>query len=170
MLSLDSPDWTQLRHAYGSAEDIPALLRQLRNFPDESNPQSEPWFSLWSALCHQGDVYPASFAAVPHLVAALQSDPTRATFSYFLLPACIEIARSERRIEIPSALEAPYFDALKLMPNLAAQAVSAGASAELCASALAASAAASGHVPLAALLIDVEPGDIDAVREWVLNR
>lgn len=29
MLSLDSPRWQELEHAYGSAEDIPALLEQL---------------------------------------------------------------------------------------------------------------------------------------------
>jgi hypothetical protein len=42
---------------------------------------------------HQGDVYPASFAAVPHVVSALASAPTRAGFDYFLFPACVEVAR-----------------------------------------------------------------------------
>ena len=57
-LPLDSPRWPELNHAYGKASDIPALLRQLDSFPP-SGPDDEPWFSLWSALAHQGDVYPA---------------------------------------------------------------------------------------------------------------
>lgn len=62
MLSLDSPRWGELEHAYGSAVDVPALLGALRDFP-KSEGQREPWFSIWSALAHQGDVYSASFAA-----------------------------------------------------------------------------------------------------------
>ncbi|MFJ5075989.1 hypothetical protein ACIP8Z_15470 [Streptomyces sp. NPDC088553] len=55
-------DWPHLSHAYGSAEDIPALLARIAS---ESAP--ELWNDLWSALCHQGSVYPASFAALPWL-------------------------------------------------------------------------------------------------------
>ncbi|MFQ6198098.1 hypothetical protein [Streptomyces sp. NPDC000405] len=55
-------DWPQLSHAYGSAEDIPALLGRI-----SSEPTAELWNDLWSALCHQGSVYPASFAALPWL-------------------------------------------------------------------------------------------------------
>ena len=62
LLDLDDGGWAQLEHAYGSAADIPALLRQLRSFPPGRDYQSEPYFSLWSALCHQGEVYTASYA------------------------------------------------------------------------------------------------------------
>lgn len=55
-------DWGRLTHAYGTAEDIPALLGQLD--PDGS---SEVWSDLWSRLCHQGSVYSASHAALPEL-------------------------------------------------------------------------------------------------------
>jgi hypothetical protein len=44
-------DWSRLSHAYGSAEDIPALLDQIA-----SDPAPERWNDLWSALCHQGSV------------------------------------------------------------------------------------------------------------------
>jgi hypothetical protein len=57
------PDWTQLRHAYGSAEDLPDLLREMS--PDPSAPV---WNELWSCLCHQDTVYSASFAALPVLL------------------------------------------------------------------------------------------------------
>src|SRR5262245_57472189 len=53
-------DWTSLRHAYGAAGDVPALLSSLT--PDASD---EVWGELWSRICHQGSVYSASFAALP---------------------------------------------------------------------------------------------------------
>ncbi|MER7701789.1 hypothetical protein ABTX81_02650 [Kitasatospora sp. NPDC097605] len=55
-------DWSRLSHAYGSADDIPDLLDRIA-----SAPTAELWNDLWSALCHQGSVYPASFAALPWL-------------------------------------------------------------------------------------------------------
>jgi hypothetical protein len=55
-------DWTSLRHAYGTAADVPALLNNLS--PD---PADEVWGELWSRICHQGSVYSASFAALPAL-------------------------------------------------------------------------------------------------------
>ena len=54
-------DWSALHHAYGTAEDVPALLD--RAAADDQ----EAWSELWSALCHQGTSYTASYAALPHL-------------------------------------------------------------------------------------------------------
>jgi hypothetical protein len=79
MLSLDSPHWRELQHAYGSAADIPPLLRALESLPPSAG-REEPWFTLWSALAHQGDVYSASFAAVPHVIRALSIASARAHF------------------------------------------------------------------------------------------
>jgi hypothetical protein len=95
MLSLDSPRWATLQHAYGDASDIPELLRQLPDFPP-SDGNKEPWFTIWSSLAHQGDVYSASFAAVPHVVAALATDPVRASGAYFQFPAWVEIRRHRK--------------------------------------------------------------------------
>ncbi|MDX3852102.1 hypothetical protein [Streptomyces sp. AK02-01A] len=61
-------DWQKLSHAYGSAEDIPALLARIA-----SEPESKHWNGLWSALCHQGSVYSASFAALPWLAGMAES-------------------------------------------------------------------------------------------------
>lgn len=55
-------DWRELTHAYGSAEDIPALFARLGGTEDDA-----VWSELWSALCHQGSVYEASWAALPVL-------------------------------------------------------------------------------------------------------
>ncbi|MGP3691276.1 hypothetical protein ACTVZO_42575 [Streptomyces sp. IBSNAI002] len=55
-------DWSQLTHAYGTAEDVPGLLEAAG-----SDPEDPAWNELWSRLCHQGTVYPASYAALPPL-------------------------------------------------------------------------------------------------------
>ncbi|WRZ88673.1 hypothetical protein OHB54_06125 [Streptomyces sp. NBC_01007] len=55
-------DWSQLHHAYGTAEDVPGLLDAAR-----PNAQDPSWDELWSRLCHQGTVYSASYAALPAL-------------------------------------------------------------------------------------------------------
>ncbi|MEU0564658.1 hypothetical protein ABZ297_04550 [Nonomuraea sp. NPDC005983] len=58
-----STDWSRLEHAYGVATDLPQL------FEEVGDPELAPnaWHELWSSLCHQGTVYPASFAALPVL-------------------------------------------------------------------------------------------------------
>ena len=111
MLSLDSPRWSELEHAYGAASDIPALLRRLDTLPGADGEQ-EPWFSLWSALAHQEDVYSASFAAVPHVVKALAADPARADSAYFHFPAWVEICRCKNNVAVPEDLASAYFEAL----------------------------------------------------------
>lgn len=60
-------NWADIQHCYGSAEDIPALLDALT--PDRS---SEAWSDLWGCVCHQGSVYAASAAVLPHLRALAQ--------------------------------------------------------------------------------------------------
>lgn len=116
-LSLQSPQWSELQHAYGKAGDIPALLERLHAFP-KSEGEAEPWFTLWSALAHQGDVYTASFAAVPHVVSALASAPARADEAFFQFPAWVEICRAKHQIEVPQDLRASYFEALARLPSL----------------------------------------------------
>jgi hypothetical protein len=117
MISLDSPEWANLKHAYGSASDIPDLLRKLETLPS-SEGNAEPWFSIWSALAHQGDVYSASFAAVPHVVRVLASAPTEASFAYFQFPAWVEICRQRHKLAVPDDLSNDYFEALKMLAGL----------------------------------------------------
>ncbi|MEU8030345.1 hypothetical protein AB0C13_17145 [Streptomyces sp. NPDC049099] len=58
-------DWGKLSHAYGPADDIPGLLRAMES--EDTGVREEASHDLFSALCHQGDIYDASAAAVPHL-------------------------------------------------------------------------------------------------------
>ena len=120
--------------------------------------------------CHQGDVFSASFAAVPHVIEVLATAPTRAGFDFFLLPAAIEVARDEKGATISSALEPAYRTALARLPHLASAALTAACDADLCQSALAACAVAAGDLGLARLLIEIEHSDIGEVIEWYRAR
>jgi hypothetical protein len=64
--------WAQLRHTYGPAGDIPALLQAAAG---SSGGRDRAWAQLWDRLCHHGAVYSASAAAVPDL-ARLACDDT----------------------------------------------------------------------------------------------
>jgi hypothetical protein len=123
MTSSQPTDWHLLHHAYGSAVDIPALLERVIDFPAESDWQSEPWFSLWSALYHQGDIYSASVAAVPHLVCALAAAPGKATLSFYLLPASIAVADSVSPVAVTPELRRSFADSLSALGAIASAAL-----------------------------------------------
>ena len=166
MIPLDSPRWSELQHAYGSAADIPGLLRQLESFPPSDDYKDEPWFTLWSALCHQGDVYSASFAAVPHIVRILASDPQRAHFSFFQLPACIEIARARDEFPIPADLRQPYVESLQRLPVLVGAAAARQWDENLLCCALSAIAASKGFPSVAKAALELTPKTAEQFMEW----
>jgi hypothetical protein len=170
VLSLQSARWSELQHAYGHAADIPALLERLRDLP-QSEEKAEPWFTLWSALAHQGDVYSASFAAVPHVVAALATAPARADTSFFHFPAWVEICRAKNGVEIPEDLKASYLEALARLPSLAAQAAARPWESGFAACALAAVAAAKGQHAVAEAVLEMSsPQVAEEFIEWQFNR
>jgi hypothetical protein len=169
MLSLDSPRWAELHHAYGEASDIPALLEALQAILN-SQGKSEPWFSLWSALAHQGDVYSASFAAVPHVMQVITSKPLQVDFAYFQFPAWVEICRLKNEIKIPEDLKTAYFDALSQLPNLVAVASTREWSPEFISSALASIAVAKGQPKIAEALLELTPSVAEEFMTWFLER
>lgn len=120
MLSLESPRWKELDHAYGSASDIPALLKALPNAPVRKDHDVEPWFSLWSSICHQCDVYSASFAAVPHIVSAAAKRTPSDRAEYFLMVGTIESMRHRAvspaiSLDLQRAYESALADAIPLV-------------------------------------------------------
>jgi hypothetical protein len=168
VLALDSPKWSQLHHAYGVAADVPDMLRQLETFPPYETYESQPYFMLWSSLCHQGDVYPASYAAVPHIIRILASAPVRAHWDFLLLPAAIEIARATGRgPEIASDLRDDYLAALRRIPALAASASEAPWDELYCRAVASAIAVAKGQPRLGEAILELEP---DAVKEFMEAR
>ena len=113
MLDLNSPLWKELTHAYGSAANIPALLEQLKTAGPQNDYDDEPWFSLWSSLCHQYDVYTASYAALPQIIIIAGSRPARERLDHFFLAASIEAFRHlDDAPPIPAKLQKAYQQAI----------------------------------------------------------
>jgi hypothetical protein len=77
-------DWSKLRHAYGTAEDVPGLLDQVG--PDQG---TQAWYDLWSRLYHQGSAYSASYAALPALTQKAREWPARDRTGPLLLAAAV---------------------------------------------------------------------------------
>jgi hypothetical protein len=123
MTSPQPLDWHLLHHAYGIATDVPALLEQVERFPAEPDWQSEPWFSLWSSLYHQGDIYTASIAAVPRIVSALSKAPSKGTLSFYLLPASIAIADSSNPVSVPTDVRRTFNESLLALGAMASAAL-----------------------------------------------
>jgi hypothetical protein len=161
-----------LEHAYGSAADIPALLRQLETFPSSDNCRDEPWFTLWSSLCHQGDIYSASFAAVPHIIRIAALAPERVSRDFFLLPASIEIARCRdgKPFGVPEDFSDDYFAAWRSVPALVASCVQREWDDTFCRSAVAALCIAKGYVTLAEALLELSPDAVSDFLEWFRER
>jgi hypothetical protein len=127
MIELSSHRWSELTHAYGEAVDIPPLLESLRMAPITADEQSEPWFSLWSALCHQSDVYTASYAAVPHVVTIAATKPRGERLDHIHFIASVEAFRhKENAPAIPTDLESDYLSSIKQAANLTLDSLEAG--------------------------------------------
>jgi hypothetical protein len=69
--NLDKVDWSNLAHAYGTAEDVPGLLRSLASTDEEE--RSNAIYDLYGSIWHQGTVYAATVYAVPFLLELLES-------------------------------------------------------------------------------------------------
>jgi hypothetical protein len=72
-LDLGAVGWAGLTHAYGSASDVPALIRSL--VAPDADERSKALQGLFSAIYHQGTVYRASAPAVPFLARTLITAP-----------------------------------------------------------------------------------------------
>jgi hypothetical protein len=58
-------DWASTSHAYGPAEEVPGLLLALRSADEAQREKALSRF--YSAVHHQGDVYPCTTASLPFL-------------------------------------------------------------------------------------------------------
>jgi hypothetical protein len=124
MTELPSVDWASLEHAYGSAEDIPGLLLSAETDTRAGSTPGSTWFDLWSALCHQGDSYTASYAAVPFLVRLAAQPLYRTQYEPLMLAASIEVSQmSGRGPSIPKELVVSHSAALGHGLQLALDAV-----------------------------------------------
>ncbi|QHA01987.1 HEAT repeat domain-containing protein [Streptomyces broussonetiae] len=75
---LDDIDWASMEHAYGPAEEVPALLWALRS--PEGEERRKAFDRFYGAVHHQGSVYAPTAASLPFLfeLAADGATPDRA--------------------------------------------------------------------------------------------
>jgi HEAT repeat protein len=71
---LDQIDWKQLTHAYGPADDVPALIRALLS--QDKRQRDHAIYELFGNIYHQGTVYEATAHAVPFLIELLDDPST----------------------------------------------------------------------------------------------
>jgi hypothetical protein len=120
MLSLESTRWAQLTQAYGSAEDVPRLLEALACIGSESA-RAEVWFALWRTLYRPGEVFTASYAAVPHLLEISSAFALRERAQGIHLVTRIEVTRREpASAPMPDDLVADYAGAVDSLPEFVA--------------------------------------------------
>ncbi|UTW46620.1 hypothetical protein KFE80_04235 [bacterium SCSIO 12696] len=162
-------EWDELEHAYGQASDIPQLLKELEVYPSCESYGEEPFYTLWSSLCHQGNVYSASYAAVPVIVSLIEKAPEIVDYNYFLLPVCIEIARLKGcGPKIGPCLEFAYTSAIQTMAKLASEIKSPD---EKMVSVLAAVTAVHfGNAELAEAILEFTPATVAEFQEWLQEK
>lgn len=173
LIALDDPRWAELQHAYGAADDIPELLANLsipKNERSEDDPIEDTWHELWSSLCHQGDVYSASFAAVPHIVDALRRQPEHLMFDFVGLPITIEIERREADIELPEFLEPHYSESLQCLARFAASVILDTHDRSMSSALLTTLALAHGNTGVARMLGQITAYEADEAVDLFLNR
>lgn len=105
--------WSELTHAYGPADDLPARLQDLVSDDDKS--WRTALDSFWGSICHQGTVYEASVAAVPFLTDILPHvpDERRAGILRVLAGLAnrdIYADRSRKQLIYRVKIDAPEFD------------------------------------------------------------
>lgn len=71
--TLDTVDWASYEHAYGAADDVPQLLRELVSSNEEERKQS--LYQLYGNIWHQGTIYEATVQALPFLLEILEGVP-----------------------------------------------------------------------------------------------
>ena len=120
MLSLESPRWASLTQSYGTAEDVPRLLEALACI-GSTEARAEVWFALWRTLHRPQEVYTASYAAVPHLLAIGLSLSARECAEAVHLVTRIEVSRCESAsASMPGDLLAAYAEAVDSLPEVVA--------------------------------------------------
>lgn len=171
MLDLDDPRWGELRHAYGNAKDVPGLLRALAlSTGPIAGFQDEPWFSLSSSLCHQGDVYTPSYAALPHIVQIASCARPPIDFRFFALPVGVEIARKTGHgPDIPQSYAADYHHAIQRLMEIASQYRNGPWDQSMLLSISAAQAVAKAHIDIAEALLNLDASWIAKIKDGDLD-
>ncbi|MEW1638466.1 hypothetical protein AB0469_30970 [Streptomyces sp. NPDC093801] len=117
LAGLDAHPWSRASHAYGGAQDLPALLRDFAGADEEAS--DEALLELYGSLLHQGTVFTASVETVPFLarlaaaghrtadVLALLADMAGSTDEHELAPGAVAAAVAGQLPLLLPLLDAP---------------------------------------------------------------
>ncbi|AXG52336.1 hypothetical protein SLCG_1181 [Streptomyces lincolnensis] len=97
---IDEVDWASLRHAHGSAEDVPGLLRGLAS-PDRTE-REDALDRMYGVVHDQGTVYDSTLACVPFLLALAGSEEVPERGDIVELLVSIGVVGDRRNGEGPS--------------------------------------------------------------------
>lgn len=114
---LRAVDWSHLEHAYGPADDVPALLLAVMVGADDV--RADAWWELWANVHHQGTVYSATTPTVPFVSAIVRqvSHPDRVDALAFLHAVAVgegpdagqvsRVVQDQARFLVPSWRQEP---------------------------------------------------------------
>ena len=163
MLSLDDPRWSTLEGGYKVVYDPRPALEQLR----AGNRKEEAWSELWNELHHQGDIGPASYAAVPHII-DIYARADEPDWNALALVGLIEDVRLQSGPKPPAWLWESYMAAIHRLPELGARDLLRSDDSLVVRSALAAIAIAKGLRATAQMLTnysDDELGEMERLYQ-----
>ncbi|MET9959492.1 HEAT repeat domain-containing protein [Streptomyces sp. NPDC006326] len=115
---LDGRPWSRLSHAYGSAEDLPDLLRALAGADEAA--ADEALSELYGSVLHQGTVYSATAEVIPFLariaaaghrkvdVLALLGGMAESDDEYGVPPGTVRAAAAEQLPQLLPLLDDPH--------------------------------------------------------------
>ncbi|EST20512.1 HEAT repeat domain-containing protein, partial [Streptomyces roseochromogenus] len=124
---IDEVDWASLRHAHGSAEDVPGWLRALACA--ETAERATALDGMYGALHHQGCVYDSTLASVPFLLSLVAREelPDRGDIVELLVGIGVESADGDPRAREAVCAGAEVFVRLAGDPDPAVRRAACGA-------------------------------------------
>lgn len=106
-------DWSRRRHAFGPADDLPGLLRDVAGGGAAADRAvGELFVTIW----HQGTVYDATSVAVPFLGELAASDDVDTEVRYLLLALIYDIGRGKGYWQVHADAARPRPDAPDNLP------------------------------------------------------
>lgn len=157
MPDLDDPLWQTLEGGYRQPYDAAPALKALEAGEDA-------WDELWQELHHQGDVGPASYAAVTQLARIAARGPR--DWNFYALAATVEIERHRKtNPDVPSWLAADYSAAWATILQLALADLATARDELMLRALFGCIALARGDAMLGAWLVHTDRGEIAAAMD-----
>jgi hypothetical protein len=103
---LDDIDWGRLSHAYGTAADVPANIRDLLS--SDEHRRNAAFENLFGSIWHQGTIYEATTCALPFLIDILEVSATPDHETVAMLVASIIAGRGYCEVHYARELISPF--------------------------------------------------------------